>query len=103
MSGAALIGLVVLSMAWLFFGLGAALNFQAWRRAQRAGNGGRAPCAVPILPGVAGSLAMFFSIPALAGYGIELPWPWLWILLPLALDAGCLGWLLLAPFRRGKR
>jgi hypothetical protein len=79
MTGAALLGLVLLSMAWLFFlgGLAAKLTAKPGRRlASRLG----------FLPGVAGSLAVFFSVPALASYGFEVPWPWLWILLPLALD-----------------
>ena len=39
-----------------------------------------------LLPGVAGSLAMFFSLPVFSRLDVELAWPWLWILLPLALD-----------------
>jgi hypothetical protein len=66
MTGTALLGLVLLSMAWLLFALALYLRVGA-------------------LAAVAGSLAAFFTIPALAGYGIEVPWPWLWILLPLVL------------------
>ncbi|HYR35060.1 MAG TPA: hypothetical protein VEQ87_12280 [Burkholderiales bacterium] len=40
---------------------------------------------------------MFFSLAALAKYGVEVSWPWLWILLPLALDP----WLVLLT-RRNK-
>jgi len=40
---------------------------------------------------------VFFSLPALAKYGVEVSWPWLWILLPLALDP----WLVLLT-RRNK-
>ena len=47
-----------------------------------------------------GSLAVFFTIPALARYGFEVPWPWLWILLPLVLDPYCLGWLLIRALQR---
>jgi len=61
-----LLGLVLLSMAWLLCLGGLALR--VWP-----------------LAAVAGSVAVFFTIPALARYGIEVPWPWLWILLPLAL------------------
>ena len=67
MSGGGLLGLILLSMAWLFFFYGLSIKLR-------------------FLPGVAGSLAAFFSIPWLAQYGIEVPWPWLWILLPLAVD-----------------
>jgi hypothetical protein len=98
MSGGTLLGLILLSMAWLFFLLGATLNFQIWRRALAAKEGEAGPSGIPILPGVAGSLAMFFTIPALAGVGFEVPWPWFWILLPLLLDVYCLGAFVLALF-----
>lgn len=67
MTGTAYLEIVLISMGWLFFaaGLAAGLRF---------------------LPGAVGSIAAFFSLPALARHGVELPWPWLWILLPLALD-----------------
>ena len=74
MTGTALLELILVSMAWCFFALGLALRIR-------------------ILPGVSGSLAAFFTIPALARHGIEVPWPWLWILLPLVLDPYL--WLLL--------
>ncbi len=95
MTGAGLLGLILLSMAWLFFVLGAAINFQAWRRAKRAAG-------IPVLPGVVGSLAVFFTLAPLAKHGIEAPWPWLWILLPLFLDVYCLGWLVLYALRDRK-
>ena len=38
------------------------------------------------LPGIVGSLTVFFSLPALTNYGLDVPWPWLWILLPLGID-----------------
>ena len=66
MTGTGFLGLILLSMAWLL--VLAALFFR-----QRA------------LAGIAASVAVFFSIPALARYGVDVPWPWLWILLPLAL------------------
>lgn len=66
MTGGTLLGLILLSMAWLLFLLALRLRLGP-------------------LAGLAGSLAVFFTIPALAKYGIEVPWPWLWILLPLAL------------------
>jgi predicted Na+-dependent transporter len=78
MTGAALLGLVLLSMGWLFFLGGLAANYQALRRNAKPGLGP--------LPGIVGSVTVFFSLPALAKHGIEPPWPWLWILLPLAID-----------------
>jgi hypothetical protein len=73
MGGGDYLELVLISMGWLFFIAGLALGLR-------------------FLPGVVGSIAAFFSLPALARYGIEVPWPWLWILLPLALDP-LSGWL----------
>ena len=73
MTGGALLGLALLSMAWLYALAGLALNLYAWLK--------KSPRPLALVPGVAASLAMFFSIPAL-----DPPWPWLWILLPLALD-----------------
>jgi hypothetical protein len=78
MTGGTLLGLFLLSMAWLYFLFGLALNLYAYAR--------RSPVPLALLPGVAGSLAVFFSVPALVRMGIDLPWPWLWILLPVALD-----------------
>lgn len=52
-----------------------------------------------VVPGIVGSLTVFFTVPALARHGVEVPWPWLWILLPLALEAR---WLL-GPKMRGSR
>ena len=75
MSGTWLLGLILLSMAWLLFFAGIALKV-----------GKAAPARLGFLPGASGSLAAFFTIPALAQYGVEVPWPWLWILLPLAID-----------------
>jgi len=66
MTGTGLLGLILLSMAWLLVLLALYLRIRP-------------------LAGVAGSVAVFFSIAALARFGIEVPWPWLWILLPLAL------------------
>ena len=73
MTGGALLGLVLLSMAWLYAVLGLGFNWYALAKKQ--------PRPLALIPGVAASLAVFFSIPA-----VDLPWPWLWILLPLALD-----------------
>jgi hypothetical protein len=102
MTGGSLVGLILLSMAWLFFVLGAVTNFSVLRISARAREGDPVPSGVPFLPGVAGSLAAFFTIPALAVYGVEVPWPWLWILLPLFLDVYCLGWILVFVFKKQK-
>jgi hypothetical protein len=93
MTGGSMVGLVLLSMAWLFFAGGAVTNFSVLRMTRRAKEGERVPSGIPFIPGVAGSLAAFFTLPALAQYGIDVPWPWLWILLPLVLDVYCLGWI----------
>ena len=76
MTGGRVLELILISMGWLFFVAGAALNEVARRKKQRGAG---------FLPAIVGSVTVFFSIPALARYGIEVPWPWLWILLPLAL------------------
>jgi hypothetical protein len=102
MTGGSLVGLTLLSMAWLFFAGGAVINFSVLRRAAKAKPGEAAPSGIPLLPGVVGSLAAFFTLPALARYGIEAPWPWLWILLPMLLDVYCVGWLVLFIFFRGR-
>jgi hypothetical protein len=103
MTGGSLVGLILLSMAWLFFVLGAVTNFSVLRISAKAKAGDSLPSGVPFIPGVAGSLAAFFTLPALAVYGIEVPWPWLWILLPLFLDVYCLGWVFLFVFFRGRK
>jgi hypothetical protein len=78
MTGGALLGLMLLSMAWLYFLGGLGLNLYAYAK--------KSPAPIALLPGVAGSLAVFFSVPALVRLEIDLAWPWLWILLPLAFD-----------------
>jgi hypothetical protein len=87
MTGGALLGLILLSMAWCFYLFGLAVHVQIVRKRLKAKGMG-------FLPAVSGSLAVFFSIPVLASHGIEVPWPWLWILLPLAADPYL--WVLLA-------
>src|SRR5438128_1292887 len=57
MTGGALLGLIMLSMAWLYFLIGVI----------RPGMG--------FVPGLVGSLAVFFTIPALARYDVEVPGP----------------------------
>ena len=78
MSGTGLLALILLSMGWLFFLGGLVLNYRG-----RPG--------IPLLPGVVGSVTVFFSLPALA---VDVPWPWLWILLPLLMDPLCVPGLL---------
>ncbi|MGW8270531.1 MAG: hypothetical protein ACWGNS_08750 [Burkholderiales bacterium] len=103
MSGAYLLGLIGISMASLFAVAGLVINFQVWRAARRAKAGERVASGIPILPGVVGSVTLFFLIPQLkARFGIELPWPFFWILLPLVLDLqGLGGWLLALVGLRG--
>lgn len=104
MTGFSLLGLVLLSMAWLFFIGGAALNFQAWRTARRARRGSATPAGgIPFLPGVVGSLASFFTVGWALTRGYALHWPWLWIALPLVLDVYCAGGLLLALLGLARR
>ena len=100
MTGGGLLGLILLSMAWLFFLGGIAANYQALRVSLRAKESERVPSGLGFVPGVVGSLTVFFTIPTLAGAGIEVPWPWLWILLPLVADPYCLGGFLLTAFRK---
>jgi hypothetical protein len=102
MTGGSLVGLTLLSMAWLFFAGGAVMNFSVLRRAARAQPGERTPSGIPLIPGVVGSLAVFLTVPALARHGIDVPWPWLWILLPLFLDVYCLGWIALFLVKKRK-
>jgi hypothetical protein len=103
MNGTALFALILLSMAWLFFFFGAALNLRAWLAARRARVGESVPAGMPFLPGVAGSLAAFFSVSALIKFGHDVPWPWLWVLLPLFFDAHGLGGIVLALLGLGRR
>ncbi len=67
MSGSDFLELVLLSMGWFAFVAGLALGLR-------------------MLPGVVGSVTVFFTLPMLARHGLEVPWPWLWILLPLLID-----------------
>ena len=100
MSGGALVGLILISMGWLFFVGGLAANFQVLRLSLKAKAGDPVPSGLGFLPGVVGSLTVFFSIPALAEYGYDVPWPWLWILLPLVVDPYCLGGFVLIAWDR---
>ena len=67
MTGMSYLQLVLVSMGWFAFLAGLALGLR-------------------LLPGIVGSVTVFFTLPLLAGHGIEVSWPWLWILLPLILD-----------------
>ena len=98
MTGGALVGLTLLSMGWLFFLGGLAANVQAVRRLFQTR--GPAPRGLGPLPGLVGSVTVFFSLPALARFGLELPWPWLWILAPLVIDPLCVGGLVLLLLRK---
>jgi len=80
MTGTAYLELLLVSMGWFAYLAGLALRLR-------------------LLPGVVGSVTVFFTLPALARHGLEVPWPWLWILLPLLLEAR---WLL-GPRMRGSR
>ena len=82
--------------------VGAGGSFHAWRRCRTALAGTRYG-GIPLLPGLIGSVAAFFSVGALLKGGWHVEWPWLWILLPLFLDGGCLGRYLLALLGIGGR
>ena len=103
MTGAALLGLVLLSMGWLFFLAGLGVNYRLLRRSLKAKEGERVPSGLGVVPGVIGSITVFYTVPALARYGIEVPWPWLWILLPLVLDPYCMPLFALLLVRRFRK
>ena len=84
-TGTGLLALLLVSMGWLFFLAGLATNYAAARRSRPG---------IPLLPGLIGSVPVFFSLPPLIQRGVDVPWPWLWILLPLVLDPGCVPGLL---------
>src|SRR6476646_11376464 len=98
MTGGALLSLILISMGWLFFLGGLVANGQAVRRSFQTR--GTTPRGLGPLPGIVGSLTMFFSMPAVARSGIDLPWPWVWILAPLVLDPLCVGGLVLRLRRK---
>jgi hypothetical protein len=81
MTGTGLLALILVSMGWLIFLAGLVINY-------------RSPKGIPVLPGMVGSVTVFFSIPPLTQRGVDVPWPWLWILLPFVIDPGCLPGLL---------
>ena len=57
MAGIAYLELVLVSMGWFAFLAGLALGLR-------------------LLPGIVGSVTVFFTVPALARHGVEVPWPW---------------------------
>jgi hypothetical protein len=67
MTGLEFLQLILVSMGWFAFLAGVALGLR-------------------LLPGIVGSLTVFFTVPMLARHGIAVPWPWLWIVLPLAFE-----------------
>jgi hypothetical protein len=101
MTGGGLLELILISMAWLFFVGGIATNYHVLRRSLRRKTADeQVPSGLGFVPGVVGSITVFFTIPALARYGVEVPWPWLWILLPLVIDPYCLAGLVLLLARK---
>lgn len=103
MTGVALLGLILLSMAWLFFLAALTVNYVVLVRWLRAKPGGRVPASLGFVPGLAGSLAMVFSLPALKRLGVELSWPWVWVVLPLLIDPYCIPLLALLLIRRFRK
>jgi hypothetical protein len=98
MSGFSYGGLILISMLCLFFVGGMIVNWGAfWQQTHRK-EGERAWSSIGPIPGIAGSIFMFFGVGAAMKLGYDIPWPWLWILLPLFLDPFCLGWVLLIAF-----
>lgn len=87
---------VIIIVGWIVFIFGSAANFRAWKRGLQAKAGERLPSGIPIVPGIAGAIAVFFTLPLLAQRGFHAPWPRVWIVLPLFLDVYCLGGLMLA-------
>jgi len=99
-TGGGFLQLILISMGWLFFLAGLIAHYQILRRSLKAKPGERAPSSMGFIPGVVGSVTVFFTLPALARYGIEVPWPWLWILLPLLIDPYCVGGIVLLALRK---
>lgn len=95
MTGGSFLALILISMGWLLFLGGLATNYYVLRRQLKAREGEATPSGMGFVPGVVGSVTVFFSVPALAGLGVDVPWPWLWIALPLVLDPYCVPGLLL--------
>ena len=82
MSGIAYLELVLVSMGWFGFVAGLALRLR-------------------VLPGIIGSVTVFFTVPLLGRHGVHVPWPWLWILLPLVLEVRWFARNRIPPSRNG--
>src|SRR6476659_9201333 len=100
MTGGALLELILISMGWLFFLAGLAANYHVLRKSLKAKPDEALPSNLGFFPGVSGSVTVFFTIPTLARYGVDVPWPWLWIVLPLLIDPYCAGGLVLLMLRK---
>ena len=100
MTGDGLLELILLSMGWLFFLAGLIAHYQILRQSLKAKPGDRVPSNMGFVPGVVGSITVFFSLPVLARHGIDVPWPWFWIVLPLVMDPYCVGGLVLLALRK---
>src|SRR3954471_16932638 len=100
MTGGGLLELILLSMGWLFFLAGLVAHYQILRQSLRTKPAERLPSNMGFIPGVVGSISVFFTLPAVAKYGVDVPWPWLWILLPLVVDPYCIGGLVLLALRK---
>lgn len=100
MTGGGLLELVLLSMGWLFFVAGLIAHYKILRQSLKTKPAERVPSNMGFVPAVVGSVTIFFTIPAAAKYGIDVPWPWLWILLPLVLDPYALGGLVVLVLRK---
>jgi hypothetical protein len=99
-TGNALLGLILLSMGWLFFLGGLLANYRAFSKAFKSPPGAPRPRAFGPLPGVVGSITVFWSVAALLKSGVAIAWPWFWIVLPLAIDPYCAGGLVLLLLRK---
>ena len=100
MTGGGLLELILLSMGWLFFLAGLVAHYRIFRQSLRPKPDERLPSNMGFIPGVVGSISVFFTLPAVARYGVDVPWPWLWILLPLVVDPYCIGGLVLLALRK---
>lgn len=100
MTGGGLLELTLLSMGGLFFLAGLIAHYQILRQSLKAKPDERVPSNIGFVPGVVGSITVFFSLPALERHGVDVPWPWFWIILPLVIDPYCAGGLVLLALRK---
>jgi len=89
---------ILIVLAWLFFILGSIANLQIVWSLFKANKGQHTSSMVPLVPGLVGSLAVYFTLPQLSRWGYEASSPLLWIFLPLILDIGTLPYFVLACF-----